>query len=137
MLSNFRKWKQLPGNTKFGAFFQCCPMVVECYEVIILILNNFLKRQVNFNDLIHFSLNHRNKAKLSCALWFSVKIMFKIFNNKMFNKGQLLVDLIKELDWNLDFNRKIGFQSEMIALKNLLMKVQNWLSMDSFDGFPG
>ena len=47
------------------------------------------------------------------------------------------MDLIKELDWNLDLNRKIGSRSEMIALKNLLMRVQNWLSMDSFDGFPG
>ena len=101
-----------------GHLFQSCPNVVESYEVIILVLNNYLKRQVNFNDLIHFSINHRNKPKLTCALWFSVKMMFKIFNNKSINKVQLLADLIKELDWNLNLNRKIGSPSEMLMLKH-------------------
>ena len=35
-------------------------------------------------------------------------------NKKMFNKAQILKDMIKEIDWNLRLNRKVGSASEMV-----------------------
>jgi hypothetical protein len=53
--------------------FQLCPMVVEIYNAIIVILNSFLGRNVEYRHLISYSVNHRSKQKLRCALWFAIK----------------------------------------------------------------
>ena len=100
--------------------FKLCKMVGDSYTVIIEILTKFLDRDVKYEDLVHFSFNHRNKKKLICALWFAVKMMFFIYHEKCNNIYQLLKDRIKELDWNLDLNRKIGSFAEMHILNNLL-----------------
>ena len=62
---------------------------------------------------------------LKCGLWFAVKAMYNIFNRKMFNKGQILREIIKEIDWNLRLNRKVGSQGEMIRLKGILLEVMS------------
>ena len=59
-----------------------------------------------------------------CALWFAVKMLYMIFIKKMFNKQQLLQEMIKELEWNLKLSRKIGSQGEMIKLKSILLDIQ-------------
>ena len=41
----------------------------------------------------------------------------------MFNKGQMLRDLIKEIDWNLRLNRKVGSEGEMVKLKDILKEI--------------
>ena len=70
--------------------------------------------------LLHLAFNHRKKQTLKCGLWFAVKTMYCIFNKKMFNKAQFLKDMIKEIDWNLRLNRKVGSASEMVKLKRIL-----------------
>ena len=82
-----------------------------------MVLQHFMERVVENNEIIHFSFNHRNKKKLTCALWFSVKSLDNIFQNKSTNKSQLLTVMIKELDWNLKLNRNVGSQCEMLRLK--------------------
>ena len=57
------------------------------------------------------------------ALWFAVKMLYMIFK-KMFNKQQLLHEIVKELEWNLKLSRKIGSQGEMIKLKSILLDIQ-------------
>ena len=74
--------------------FSTCESVLEIYEQLRLILNNVLQRPVSFNDIIHFSFNHRNKKKLVCALWFSV---FNIFQDKSRNEAQISREIIKEI----------------------------------------
>jgi len=101
--------------------FKLCPMVVEIYDVIIEVLNSFLERDVKYQQLIHFSFNHRDKKRLKCSIWFAVKMMFSIFHNKCLNKILLLSETIKELTWNIDLNRKIGSLKDMIELKDLLL----------------
>ena len=103
--------------------FQSCEKIIEVYEVIVRVLNRYLDRMVSFNDLIHFSFNHRNKKKLKCALWFATKMMYKIFIKKCSNKAQLLKECIKEIDWNLSMTRKIGSGLEMISLRSLLIEM--------------
>ena len=64
--------------------FKSCERINEVYEAIIQILNRFLSRTVSFDDLIHFSFNHRSKQKLKCSLWFAtIKLSFykSVFRN--------------------------------------------------------
>ena len=103
--------------------FRSCDLIVEIYETIVQVLNRFLERPVNFNELIHFSFNHRNKRKLKCGLWFATKMMYKVFHLKCLNKAQLLKDCIKEIDWNLNMSRKIGSVNEMMCLRQIMMEV--------------
>ena len=60
---------------------------------------------------------------LKCALWFAVKAMYYIFNEKLFNKGQVLKEMIKEIDWNLRINRRVGSEGEMLKLKDILVEM--------------
>ena len=100
--------------------FSKCKMVEGIFASIIFVLETFLGRAVSYNDVIHFGFNHRNKKKLVLALWFSVKIMFQIFQNKCRNKAQLLTLVVKEIDWNLRMNRKLGSLCELMMLKRII-----------------
>ena len=84
---------------------------------MLRILASFLGRVVTAKQLISLSFNHRNKRKLKCAVWFAVKIMYLIFQERSMNKSQFLMSVIKEIDWNLKMCRKIGSQAEMTQLK--------------------
>ena len=103
--------------------FKSCERINEVYEAIIQILNRFLSRTVSFDDLIHFSFNHRSKQKLKCSLWFATKMMFRIFHLKCLNKAQLLQECVKELDWNISMNRKIGSVREMMTLRSIIIEI--------------
>ena len=100
--------------------FQTCPVVQDTHNTVLRLLSTFLDRCVTSKQLISLCLNHRNKKKLICALWFAVKIMFKNFQDRNFNKSQILSSVIKEINWNLKLCRKIGSHSEMSQLKMFL-----------------
>ena len=103
--------------------FRSCDLIVEAYNIVVQVLNRFLERPVSFDELIHFSFNHRNKQKLKCGLWFATKMMFKVFHLKCLNKAQLLKDCVKEIDWNLNMSRKIGSVNEMLCLRQIMTEV--------------
>ena len=100
--------------------FKNCGTVVETYDMIVQVLNRLTERNISSDLLLHLAFNHRKKQTLKCGLWFAVKTMYCIFNKKMFNKAQMLKDMIKEIDWNLRLNRKVGSASEMVKLKRIL-----------------
>ena len=104
--------------------FQSCIMITESYDMIIEVLNRFTERIITYELLVHLGFNHRDKKKLMCGLWFAVKMLYYIFIKKMFNKQQLLQELVKELEWNLDLSRKIGSMCEMMKLKTILTDIQ-------------
>ena len=104
--------------------FKSCVRVSESYDMIIQALNRITERNISYNLLVHLAFNHRSKHKLKCALWFAVKMMFAIFQKKVLNKSQLLANMIKEIEWNLELNRKVGSQGEMRNLKMILLDIQ-------------
>jgi hypothetical protein len=55
--------------------------------------------------------------------WFAIKMMYSVYLRNSLNKEQLLKDMIKELDWNLKLNRKIGSAGEMLKLKENILLV--------------
>ena len=91
--------------------------------MMIQVLNRLTERNISSDLLLHLAFNHRKKQTLKCGLWFAIKAMYNIFNRKMFNKGQILREIIKEIDWNLRMNRKVGSQGEMIRLKDILLEI--------------
>ena len=93
--------------------FVKCKAVESINDCMKWVLETFLDRTVSLEDMIYFSFNHRNKKKLVLALWFSVKMMFKIFQDNCRNKSQLLREIIKSIDWNLAMNRKMGSLCEV------------------------
>ena len=100
--------------------FGSCKSVEGISGACKTVLNEFLGREVNLNDLIHLSFNHRDKRKLKLALWFAVKVMYSIYHDNSRNKAQILHEVVKEIDWNLDLSRKIGSVAQMIVLKQII-----------------
>ena len=77
-------------------------------------------KEIVQTNLIHLAFNHRNKQRLRCAVWFAVKTMYRIYTSRIFNKVQLLRELIKEIDWNLKLNRKLGSRQDLLDLRSLI-----------------
>ena len=101
--------------------FRKCENVQGIYNGMVEILEAFLGKELEFNHLIHFAMNHRNKKKLDVALWLAVKVMFKIFQKKNQNNGQILREMVKEIDWNINMNRKLGSKWDLRKLKEILV----------------
>ena len=106
-----------------GHAFKDCGSVVETYDMMIQVLNRQTERNISSDLLLHLAFNHRRKQTLKCALWFAVKAMYSIFNKKMFNKVQILREMVKEIDWNLRLHRKVGSEGEMVRLKQILSEI--------------
>ena len=53
--------------------------------------------------------------------------MYNLFIKKMFNKEQIIREMVKEIDWNLRLNRKVGSLAEMMKLKEILIEFNNVL----------
>ena len=103
--------------------FKNCDSVVETYDMIIQVLNRLTERNISSDLLLHLAFNHRRKQTLKGALWFAVKAMYYIFIKKMFNREQILREIVKEIDWNLRLNRKVGSQGEIVKLKQILSEM--------------
>ena len=101
--------------------FRKCEKVEGVYNGMVGMLETFLGQKVDFNHLIHFAINHRNKKKLVAALWLAVKLMYKIFQEKNRNNGQILREMLKEIDWNINMTRKVGSRSELRTLKEIIL----------------
>ena len=103
--------------------FHTCESVTDLFDGLSLVLNNYLERPVLYKDIVHFSFNHRNKKKLNCALWFAVKVLYRIYQNKSRNKAQVLREVVKDIDWNLRMNWNSGFRGELLMLKEVIENI--------------
>ena len=97
-----------------------CEVVEETIGLVKNIVVEYLKRDITLHEYIHLAFNHRNYKKRQPATWFAVRSLYEIYQNRYINGAQLLMKSIKELDWNLYLNRKIGSRSEMMNLKTLM-----------------
>ena len=105
--------------------FRSCSTVAEKYDAIIRVLNSYTERLIGNNLLIHLAFNHRSKQRLRCALWVAVKMLYCLYWKNQMNKEQLLKDMIKEIDWNISLNRKIGSECEMVKVKEVIIDMMN------------
>ena len=100
--------------------FISCERVKDLNSNCLRILGDFLAKEVPAREFINLAFNHRNKKRLRSAIWFAVKVMYLIYTKRMFSKIQVLQEIVKEIDWNLDLNRKIGSKKDLNELKNLI-----------------
>ena len=97
--------------------FTECESVRDIFDTCKQILRELLQKDISNEEFIYFSFNHRKKSRLMCALWFAVKVLYRIYNDKNRNKTQLLRDIVKEVEWNLNLNRKVGSWVEFRNIK--------------------
>ena len=107
-------------QTRFHLFAEC-EAVKGRFELIKTVLKDYLQKEVDNNEIIHLAFNHRNKRKLSVALWFATKALYLIYQGKVLNKTQLLKEIIKEIDWNLRLNLNVGSKSEIYSIRVILV----------------
>ena len=91
----------------------------------------FLERTVTEKEVLHFSFNHRSKKRLRIAVWFTTKILFLIYLNNFENKYQLLAEMQREIEWNLKMSKGMGSVSEILALKECVLRFLkgNWMNI--------
>ena len=53
---------------------------------------------------------------------FAVKMLYFLYLNKFENNTQLLDEMQKEIEWNLKMKKDLGSQSEVLALKECILK---------------
>ena len=107
-------------ETREHAFIKC-EVVSETFNVVKTIIIKYLGRNVTDEECIFLAFNHRDYKKRLVATWFAVTALYAIYQNRYINGAQILLHSIKELDWNLELNRKIGSRCEMMSLKSLLI----------------
>ena len=106
-------------------FFRSCESKGQIYRILEVVLEKFLDKQVEFREMVHLSFTHRQRKKLRVAIWFVVKWLFKMWVDKNCNKSQLLMDMIKEVDWNFKMRKLAGSHGELIELNGVLNEVLN------------
>ena len=72
--------------------------------------------------MLHLDFKNRDKSKMQSALWAAVKSLFMIYQKKIKCKSQLLRNLLKEVDWNLKMNLKVGSKINFVYVRDKIMK---------------
>ena len=106
-------------ETREHAFIKC-EAVSETINLVKTVIMTYLERNVTVEECLFLAFNHRDFKKRQVASWFAVNALYAVYLNRSINGNQLLLKSIKELDWNLELNRKIGSRFEMINLKRIL-----------------
>ena len=83
-------------------------------------LSKFLEKDVTFVEVIHLAFSHRNEKKLRIAVWFAVKWLYKMWISKNDNKVQLMMEMLKEIDWNIKMKRFSRAHAELSELREIL-----------------
>ncbi len=97
-----------------------CENVTNIFRGLQSILKESLDKGLKINEIIFFSYNHRNKKRLKMALWVATMVLYDIFIKRSMNKNQILLELVKKLDWNLAMQIHIGSYSEMMRMKTII-----------------
>ena len=107
-LLSFSEWVRTDGRTNERTelhFLSCVPALLDATK-----------------NLMYLDINQRKKSKLKIVLWFVVKFLYAAHMKRIFNKKQLYMEILKELEWNIIQMRRIGSLNEMRDLKEIIEK---------------
>ena len=90
-----------------------------------MVLCKFLGKDVSFVEVIHLSFSHRNERKLRIAVWFAVKWLYKMWISKNDNRLQLMMEMLKEIDWNVKMKRFSRSHGELSELREIVDTMKN------------
>ena len=97
-----------------------CEVVEECFEELKQVVQGMIERDVTNKEILCYGYNHRNKKRLSIVIWAATKVLFRIYMERNFNKKQIWIELVKEMEWNLNREYKIGAVIELTKLRSLV-----------------
>ena len=106
-------------------FFECESMK-DLFYVMRSICEKILESRLENKNLMYLDVNQRKKSKLKIVLWFVVKFLYSAHMKRIFNKRQLLMEILKELEWNIIQMRRIGSLNDMMDLKEKIEKAM-WM----------
>ena len=86
------------------------------------ICEEVLESRLENKNFMYLDINQRKKSKLKIVLWFVVKFLYAAHMKRIFNKKQLYMEILKELEWNIIQMRRIGSLNEMRDLKEIIEK---------------
>ena len=99
-----------------------CEIVEECFEELKQVIQVLLERDVTNKEILCYGYNHRNKKRLRLVTWAATKVLFRIYMEKNFNKRQIWIELVKEIEWNLNREYKMGGTIELIKLRSIVQE---------------
>ena len=57
---------------------------------------------------------------LQAVIWLSTKVLYKIYLERQLNKKQVWIDLVKEIDWNLQMQMRVGSVDSLERIKRVI-----------------
>lgn len=106
-------------------FFRACELKGQIYRRLAMVLSKYLGKDVSFVEVIHLAFSHRNERKLRIAVWFAVKWLYIMWISKNDNKQQVMMEMLKEIDWNVRMKRFSRSQGELSELREILDSIKN------------
>ena len=68
--------------------FQDSSVITDANSMAIHVLNEILVKDIGRHQFLFFDISHNNLHRLRCALWFAVKVLYRIYQDRCFNKGR-------------------------------------------------
>ena len=84
-----------------------CPASTSKFEWTKKILTNFLGRNIQDDEVIFMSFNHRNKKKLKLGIWFNINCLYYIYCNRPVGIREMSENMKKFMFWHVTLERWI------------------------------
>ena len=85
-----------------------CPASTSKFEWTKKILTNFLGRNIQDDEVIFMSFNHRNKKKLKLGIWFNINCLYYIYCNRPVGIREMSENMKKFMFWHVTLERWIA-----------------------------
>ena len=59
---------------------------------------------------------------MSVATWLTTKVLYRIYLERNFNKKQVWIDLVKEIEWNLSMENKVGTVDTLERIRRVIQQ---------------
>ena len=102
-----------------------CPAIKNKALKVKIVLEKYLGEEIADKKIITLSFKNRNANKNQIAVWFAIRALYRIYHAGDNSKNCVLDSSIKEIDWNLSLNRKIGSAGEMMNFRSILYKTRD------------
>ena len=78
-------------------YFITCPVIAKTFVFIKNILKDFIGKNLNPMQILHVSFSVLNKKLTAAAIWFVVKVLFKMFKDKAIDHRTILNEIVVEM----------------------------------------
>ena len=105
--------------------FVTCKGTEKDFTLLKDLIKEVNNADINTNEILTISFTNRNRKRRVVIVWLTAKVLFGIFNKE--NIKNTLEQLVRELEWYLKGQVRIGSCKEMCRLKGT---VENMLQSE-------